>query len=92
MMKWMFERTQNTQSPPWAHDPAQMDEMRQRLEGEHPTPLSRNEYSRDHELRVEMWNKMAGPQAAMPKIYSAHLGGPWPLPGGATTASRKRRQ
>lgn len=92
MMKWMFERTKDTDSPPWTHDPANADEMRQRLEGEHPVPLSRNEYSRDHELRVEMWNSMAGPKAAMPKVYSAHLGGPWPKPGGATTASRMRRQ
>lgn len=90
MVKFQFSRTQENAEPPWSHSPENLSEMRLRLDSEHPTPLSRNEYESDHALRVRTWNNIAG-SAAMPLRSEAHLGGPWPESGGATTASRRRR-
>jgi hypothetical protein len=90
MIKFPFSRTQENTEPPWGHDARNIPEVRMRLDSEHPTTLSRNEYETDHALRVRTWNNIAG-TAAMPLRSEAHLGGPWPESGGATTASRRRR-
>ncbi len=90
MIKFPFSRTAESSKPSWDHDPANLAAVRQRLDGEHPSLLSRNEYETDHALRVRTWNNIAG-NAAMPLQSGEHLGGPWPESGGATTASRRRR-
>jgi hypothetical protein len=90
MVKIQFSRTQENTEPSWSHSAEDLSEMRLRLDSEHPTPLSRNEYESDHALRVRTWNNIAG-NAVMPLRSEAHLGGPWPESGGATTASRRRR-
>jgi hypothetical protein len=90
MIKFPFSRTQENTEPSWNHDAGNIPEVRMRLDSEHPTTLSRNEYETDHALRVRTWNNIAG-TAAMPLRSEGHLGGPWPESGGATTASRRRR-
>lgn len=90
MVKFPFSRSQESTEPSWNHDARNDSAVRLRLDGEHPSALSRNEYETDHRLRVQMWNNVAG-SAAMPLISGEHLGGPWPISGGATTASRRRR-
>jgi len=90
MIKFPLSRTQENNEPSWNHDPTSLPAVRQRLDGEHPSLLSRNEYETDHALRVRTWNNIAG-TAAMPLQSGEHLGGPWPVSGGATTASRQRR-
>ncbi len=90
MIKFPFSRIEENTEPSWDHDVENIPEVRMRLDSEHPSTLSRNEYETDHGLRVRTWNNMAG-SAAMPLRSEAHLGGPWPESGGATTASRRRR-
>lgn len=90
MVKLQYSRTRENAEPSWSHSSENLSEIRLRLDSEHPTPLSRNEYESDHALRVRTWNNIAG-SAAMPLRSEAHLGGPWPESGGATTASRRRR-
>ena len=90
MIKFPFSRTAENADPSWDHNPDNIAAVRQRLDGEHPSLLSRNEYETDHSLRVRTWNNIAG-SAAMPLQSGEHLGGPWPSSGGATTASRRRR-
>ena len=90
MIKFPFSRTADNTEPSWNHEPQSIAAIRQRLDGEHPSLLSRNEYESDHSLRVRTWNNIAG-KAAMPLRSGEHLGGPWPESGGATTASRRRR-
>ncbi len=90
MIKMHFSRTQENTEPSWNHDPANLAEIRLRLDSEHPSTLSRNEYETDHATRVKTWNNIAG-TAKMPLESGSHLGGPWPMSGGATTASRRRR-
>ncbi len=90
MIKFPFSRTVENAEPSWDHRSSNIASVRQRLDGEHPSLLSRNEYETDHTLRVRTWNNIAG-SAAMQLKSGEHLGGPWPESGGATTASRRRR-
>ena len=90
MIKFPFSRIEENTEPSWDHDIENIPEVRMRLDSEHPSTLSRNEYETDHALRVRTWNNIAG-SAVMPLRSEAHLGGPWPESGGATTASRRRR-
>jgi hypothetical protein len=90
MFKFLYSRTQENTEPSWDHDAGNIPEVRLRLDNEHPSTLSRNEYGTDHDLRVRTWNHIAG-KAAMPLRSEGHLGGPWPESGGATTASRNKR-
>ncbi|MDP6057166.1 MAG: hypothetical protein QGF24_10395 [Dehalococcoidia bacterium] len=65
------------------HEPVESESPQIQVSAEVP-------YESDHALRVGTWNNIAG-SAAMPLRSEAHLGGPWPESGGATTASRRRR-
>ena len=60
MLKFLFNRGGEPESPSWSHDPKRAKGLLRRLTFEKACPCSQSDHYKERGLRMEMWNHMIG--------------------------------
>ena len=60
MLKFLFDRTGEPESPSWNHDAAAAAKAESRLTFERSVQCSQSDHYKEHGLRFEMWNDLLG--------------------------------
>tara|TARA_Y100001960_G_scaffold245837_1_gene260698 strand:+ start:4329 stop:5189 length:861 start_codon:yes stop_codon:yes gene_type:complete len=79
MVKYLFERANESAEPSWNHDPAKDRHIFKRLEQDEAAAMQRSLVSKRNYRRTTMWNNIAG-KAALKYEYRDKWSGDWPKP------------
>ena len=79
MVKYLFERSSESEDPSWDHDSSQDTRILDRLEKDEAAALQRSLVSKRNYLRTKMWNNLAG-SARLEYEYRDKWAGAWPQP------------
>ncbi len=79
MVKYLFEREQESEQPTWNHNPSNKAHILERLEKDEAATIQRSLVHKRNFLRTKMWNNIAGKEILEYK-YHDKWAGAWPEP------------